>query len=139
MIAFKLNEERIDLDVWGPPEKLSAVTLEGDPIMYGKPLYGTGEGPITDGVYEVTKGKFKVIYPFHEHATVLEGEVTLSDEAGNSVTYGPGDSWFCHQGEVITWDVKSERLRKTFFVVTADRFVAVAPNKFEDSDFQVVG
>ncbi len=139
MIAFKLNEERIDLDVWGPPEKLSAVTLEGDPIMYGKPLYGTGEGPITDGVYEVTKGKFKVIYPFHEHATVLEGEVTLSDEAGNSVTYGPGDSWFCHQGEVITWDVKSERLRKTFFVVTADRFVAVAPNKFEDSDFRVVG
>ena len=139
MIAFKLNEERIDLDVWGPPEKLSAVTLEGEPIMYGKPLYGTGEGPITDGVYEVTKGKFKVIYPFHEHATVLEGEVTLSDEAGNSVTYGPGDSWFCHQGEVITWDVKSERLRKTFFVVTADRFVAVAPNKFEDSEFRVVG
>ena len=37
------------------------------------------------GIYEVTKGKFKVIYPFHEHATVLDGEVTLTDEAGNSV------------------------------------------------------
>ena len=55
------------------------------------------------------------------------------------MTYGPGDSWFCHQGEVITWDVKSERLRKTFFVVTADRFVVMAPNKFEESSFEVVG
>ncbi len=139
MIAFKLDGEKIDLDVLGPPERLSAVTLEGTPIMYAKSLYGTGETPVTAGIYEVTKGKFKVIYPFHEHATVLEGEVTLSDEAGNSVTYGPGDSWFCHQGEVITWDVKSERLRKSFFVVTADRFVVMAPNRFEDSKFEVVG
>ena len=91
------------------------------------------------GFYEVTRGKFKVIYPFHEHATVLEGEVTLSDENGNSVTYGPGDSWFCHQGEVITWNVRSERLRKAFFVVTADRFVTVAPAKFEESESRVVG
>ncbi len=139
MIAFKLGHDRIDLDVWGPPERLSAVTLEGVPIMHGKALYGGSEGPISAGVYEVTRGKFKVIYPFHEHATVLEGEVTLSDENGNSVTYGPGDSWFCHQGEVITWNVRSERLRKAFFVVTADRFVTVAPARFEESESRVVG
>ena len=139
MIAFKLGGERIALDVWGPPENLSAVTLEGKPVMHGRPLYGGGEGPIGAGIYEVTRGRFKVIYPFHEHATVLEGEVTLSDEDGNAVAYGPGDSWFCHQGEVITWDVTSERLRKAFFVVTQDRFVAVAPQRLEESAFRVVG
>ena len=139
MIAFKLEHEKMDLDVWGPPERLSAVTLEGTPIMHGKALYSGGNGSISAGIYEVTRGKFKVIYPFHEHATVLEGEVVLSDENGNSFTYGPGDSWFCHQGEVITWDVRSERLRKVFFVVTADRFVTVAPAQFEESESMVVG
>ena len=141
MIAFKINNDtRLDLDVWGPPENLAAVTLEGKPIMHGKALYGdSAQSPIKAGIYEVTKGKFKVIYPFHEHATVLDGEVTLSDEMGNSVTYGPGDSWFCHQGEVITWDVKSESLRKCFFVATIDRYVAVAPANFEESHYQVVG
>ncbi len=139
MIAFKLGGERLALDVWGPPERLSAVTLQGSPIMHGKQLYNAGEGAIATGIYEVTRGKFKVIYPFHEHATVLSGEVVLSDEAGNSVTYGPGDSWFCHQGEVITWDVKSERLRKCFFVVTSDRFVTVAPTRNPESRYQAVG
>ena len=139
MIAFKLDGERIDLDVWGPPENLSAVTLEGTPIMHGRALFGDGEGPVSTGIYEVTRGRFKVIYPFHEHATVLEGEVVLSDENGNSATYGPGDSWFCHQGEVITWDVRSERLRKAFFVVTQDRFVSLTPGPAVASSFQVVG
>jgi uncharacterized protein len=138
VIAYKLKSDPISLDVWGPPERLSAVTLDGSPLMHGKNLYSSGNGQILSGIYEVTKGRFKVIYPFHEHATVLAGEVTLTDEAGNSVTYGPGDSWFCHQGEVVTWDVK-ERLRKTFFVVTADRFVTIVAQNFEQSHYQVVG
>ncbi len=65
---------------------------------------------ISSGIYEVTQGRFKVIGPFHEHATVLAGEVELSDEDGHAAVFGPGDSWFCHQGEVITWEVRSERL-----------------------------
>jgi uncharacterized cupin superfamily protein len=138
MIAFKIGAKAIDLDVWGPPERLSAVTLAGEPIMHGKNLYSANGGQILSGIYEVTKGRFKVIYPFHEHATVLDGEVTLTDEAGNSVTYGPGDSWFCHQGEVVTWDVK-DRLRKTFFVVTSDRFVTVAAEPTRPSSYQVAG
>ena len=139
MIAYKLHHaDKAALDVWGPPERLSAVTLEGEPIMHGNVLYGDSDNaPIQAGIYEVTEGRFKVIYPFHEHATVLEGEVTLTDEAGVSVTYGPGDSWFCHQGEVVTWDVK-ERLRKCFFVVTADRHVMYSSSPFEVSRTQTV-
>jgi uncharacterized cupin superfamily protein len=139
MIAYKLQgAAKPELEVWGPPERLSAVTLEGAPVMHGTFLYGSGEAALTSGIYEVTKGKFKVIYPFHEHATVLEGEVVLSDEEGNSVRYGPGDSWFCHQGEVITWDVQTDRLRKTFFVVTIDQGVSVRRQAIEPSGFRQV-
>jgi uncharacterized protein len=139
MIAFKLAEEKIGLDIWGPPERLSAVTLTGEPIMHGTTLFGSDLSAAKAGIYEVTRGTFKVIYPFHEHATVLDGEVVLTDEAGNSATFGPGDSWFCHQGEVITWDVRSERLRKSFFVVTVDRVVTVANQVSDQSVYQVVG
>ncbi|MDB5553522.1 MAG: protein of unknown function cupin 3 [Rhizobium sp.] len=138
MIAFKLGTQAVELDVWGPPERLSAVTLEGEPVMHGTNLYSSANGQVLSGIYEVTKGRFKVIYPFHEHATVLDGEVTLTDEAGNSVTYGPGDSWFCHQGEVVTWDVK-EKLRKTFFVVNANQFVTVSSLPVEPSAFRMAG
>lgn len=138
MISYKIDAKNIDLDVWGPPEELAAVTLEGEPIMHGTNLYESRSGQVLSGIYEVTKGKFKVVYPFHEHATVLEGEVTLTDKEGNSVTYGPGDSWFCHQGEVITWEV-NERLRKTFFVVTVDQFGAVPAERIVPSISRVVG
>jgi uncharacterized cupin superfamily protein len=70
---------------------------------------------------------------------VLSGEVVLSDEAGNSVAYGHGDGWFRHRGEAITWDVRSERPRKCFFAVTADRHVTVAPTRFPESHYQTVG
>jgi uncharacterized cupin superfamily protein len=139
VIAYKIHgQTKPDLDVWGPPERLSAVTLEGAPVMHGTFLYGSAESVLTSGIYEVTRGKFKVIYPFHEHATVLEGEVILSDEEGNSVQYGPGDSWFCHQGEVITWDVRTERLRKAFFVVTVDPSVSIKRPAIEPSGFLAV-
>lgn len=139
MIAFKASEPKQSLDVWGPPERLAAVTLEGAPIMHGVHLYGSGEEPLSSGIYEVTKGKFKVVYPFHEHATVLDGEVILSDEEGHSVLYGPGDSWFCHQGEVITWDVQTETLRKSFFVVNAPTHFTVAGSPVKSSGFAKVG
>lgn len=138
MIAFKLGRERADLEVWGPPENLSAVTLEGNPMMHGVHLYGGANEVISSGIYEVTKGKFKVVYPFHEHATVVAGEVLLSDEQGNSVLYTPGDSWFCHQGEVITWDVKSDRLRKAFLVVTMPVHFAVTGIPVGPSEFTQV-
>ena len=44
MISFKLNADAIELDEWGPPEELAAVTLEGEPIMYGIKLYNSGNG-----------------------------------------------------------------------------------------------
>ena len=62
-----------------------------------------------------TRGKVEVTFPFSEHATILEGEVILTDESGQTHTYRPGDSYFIKQGQVVIWDVKGERVIKSFF------------------------
>ena len=72
-------------------------------------------GGLASGIFEATTGKVEILFPFTEHATILEGEVTLTDEAGLTRTLQPGDSYFIQQGERILWDVKTPRLRKSFF------------------------
>lgn len=75
-------------------------------------------GGMASGIFEATTGKVEILFPFTEHATILEGEVTLTDEAGHTRTLTPGDSYFIQQGERILWDVKTPRLRKAFFNFT---------------------
>ncbi|WEX18110.1 cupin domain-containing protein [Pseudomonas sp. G11] len=57
-----------------------------------------------------------------ELATLIEGEIEITDESGNSVTYegGDGRSWFIRKGATVIWDVKSEKARKSFFSATTD-------------------
>lgn len=117
MIAYKPGSSPIALT----PLSAKPEVLEGNPVEASARVVDAPQGgPIRSGVYEVTKGKFQIVFGFHELATVLEGEVELIDEAGNAVTYGPGDSWFCCKGEKVIWNVKTERLRKCFFAVDPD-------------------
>ncbi|WP_420548065.1 cupin domain-containing protein [Curvivirga sp.] len=118
MIPFKLSAETVSLDSWGTPEDLGAETLSGNPKLSGLFQEGGPDTPVSAGLYQATHGTFKVVYPFSEHATILEGEVILTDDSGNSVTYGPGDSWFVSKGETIIWDIKSDFIRKSFIAVS---------------------
>lgn len=103
------------------PLSAERVVIDGTPTESSTRIVdAAGGGPIRSGVYEVTKGSFKIEMKFHEFATVLSGEVELIDESGNAVTYGPGDSWFCEKGEWIIWNIKTDRLRKCFFAVDPD-------------------
>jgi uncharacterized protein len=67
------------------------------------------------GLFMATRGKVELTFPNTEHATILEGEVTLTDESGQTETFRPGDSYFITQGAVIIWEVKGERVIKSFF------------------------
>lgn len=69
---------------------------------------------MTAGIFESTRGKVEIDFPYTEHATILEGEVTITDKSGLSHTYRPGDSFLIKQGEIIIWEVKCERVRKSF-------------------------
>jgi len=97
----------------GAPEALGGKVLEGTPEIFARIDYA--KGPVAAGLFKATKGKILIHFPFTEHATILEGEVTLTDEAGNSHSYKAGDSYFIRQGQVIVWEVKGKQVVKSFF------------------------
>lgn len=97
----------------GAPEGLGGHVLEGTPQIFARIDYA--KGPVAAGLFKATTGKIRIFFPFTEHATILEGEVTLTDEAGNSHSYKAGDSYFIRQGSVILWDVKGKQVIKSFF------------------------
>jgi len=102
--------------IWlGPPELLGGRVLEGDPQIFARVDY-SGNG-VTAGLFKATRGTLKVTFPFTEHATILQGEVTITDSTGQSHLYKPGDSYFVRQGQVIIWDVKDKQVIKSFFNV----------------------
>ncbi|WP_375766538.1 cupin domain-containing protein [Archangium gephyra] len=102
--------------IWlGPPEGLGGRVLEGDPQIFAR-IDHSGNG-VTAGLFKATTGTLEVTFPFTEHATILQGEVTITDSTGQSHLYKPGDSYFIRQGQVIIWDVKDKQVIKSFFNV----------------------
>ena len=97
----------------GPTVALGGKVLEGTPEILARVDFSANG--MTAGLFMATRGRVEVTFPFTEHATILEGEVTITDQAGQQHLYKPGDSYFIKQGAVVTWDVKSERVIKSFF------------------------
>lgn len=104
------GDELVDL---GPPEALGGTVLEGDPQLSAR--IDHAEGALLAGVFQATTGKVLIHFPFTEHATILAGSVELTDEDGNYHDLRPGDSYLIRQGSVILWDVKGDRVQKSFF------------------------
>lgn len=99
--------------VWlGPPEALGGRVLEGDPQIFARVDYSANG--VTAGLFKATKGTLEVRFPFTEHATILQGDVTITDSTGQSHLYKPGDSYFIRQGQVIVWEVKDKQVIKSF-------------------------
>lgn len=115
MIVYQPNTVTPDADLvdLGPPEELGGKVLDGSPRISARIDFNS-QGMVA-GIFEATRGKVEVHFPFTEHATILEGEVTITDETGQSHTYRPGDTYFIKQGQVVIWDVPGERVRKSFF------------------------
>lgn len=100
----------------GPPEGLGGKVLEGKPEIFARVDYSANG--MTAGLFMSTRGRIEVTFPFTEHATILEGEVVLTDPSGQKHHYKPGDSYFIRQGAVVIWEVvKGERVIKSFFNV----------------------
>lgn len=105
-------------DDWGVIDDLGAEILEGDCIVQGSMISGTPETPVSCGFFAVSKGKFRMTFPSTEHAIVLEGSVTLTEEAtGVATTYSVGEGWFIEKGTTVLWDVHSDRVVKNYLAV----------------------
>lgn len=97
----------------GAPEGLGGRVLEGNPQIFARIDYA--RGPVAAGLFKATTGKIEITFPFTEHATILEGEVTITDATGQSHVYKAGDSYFIRQGQVVLWEVKGQQVVKSFF------------------------
>jgi len=127
MIVYRAGERVPESELFdlGPPEGLGGTVLEGDPKISARIDYA--QGNLLGGVFQATGGTVLIHFPFTEHATILTGEVELTDEWGNSAHLGAGDSYFITQGSVILWEVRGERVQKTFFNRTTDDDPPAAP------------
>ncbi|MFT3770244.1 MAG: cupin domain-containing protein [Minicystis sp.] len=104
------QDQLVDL---GPPEGLGGTVLAGDPHISARVDYA--DNGLLGGVFQATSGKVLIHFPFTEHATILDGEVALTDEDGNHAVLKPGDSYFIKQGSNIVWEVSGDRVQKSFF------------------------
>ncbi|WNG31302.1 DUF861 domain-containing protein [Cystobacter fuscus] len=100
----------------GDPEDIGGEVLEGNPVLSARVDFS--EQGMMAGIFKATTGKVRIHFPFSEHATILEGEVTLTDETKQTRTLKKGDSYFIRQGQTIVWDVKGKHVIKSFFNIT---------------------
>lgn len=106
------------LDAWGPVADLGSEILEGNPQAYGRMTHGTPDAPVSAAFFGSTKGKFRMVYPFNEQATIMLGEVRLTDESsGKTTTFGTGDTWFVTKGTPVLWEVLSDSFIKHYHAV----------------------
>lgn len=96
----------------GRPEDLGGTVLEGDPRISARIDFA--DGAFTAGVFQATRGKVLIHFPFTEHATILAGAVELTDGSGVQVTLHPGDSYLISQGSDILWEVRGALVQKSF-------------------------
>ena len=118
LTAIKHNVQLSELDAWGTVADLGSQILEGDVRAFGKMTFGAPTDAVSSAYFGTTQGKFRMVYPFAEQATVVTGEVVLTDEStGQTTRYKAGDSWFVTKGTPVLWEVVSESFVKHYFAV----------------------
>ena len=103
------DSQLIDL---GAPSDLGGTVISGNPRISARIDYQSGN--ITGGIFEATTGVVQIFFPFTEHATIIEGEVTITDADGRTHRYKAGDSYLIEQGQTVRWEVSVHRVRKSF-------------------------
>ncbi|HJO06065.1 MAG TPA: cupin domain-containing protein, partial [Chloroflexota bacterium] len=89
--------------------------VSGDPETCGEFLWRSADGRGASGVWKVTPGVFDTTYPWDETFCILEGEVTLTDQDGESLNVRAGHQVFVPIGSTVCGDVK-EKHRKVFHI-----------------------
>ena len=79
--------------------------------------FRSSDGKVTAGVWEAAPFRQKIErYGVDELCTVIAGKVTVTDSAGKSETFGPGDTFVMDRDFAGEWHV-TETLRKFWMIV----------------------
>ncbi|WP_027794532.1 cupin domain-containing protein [Paraburkholderia acidipaludis] len=108
-----------ELEPWGKLSDLGAQILEGGEVAaFGKMTCGAPTDAVSAGYFGTTRGKFRLVYPFSEQATVVTGELRITDEStGETRTFKAGDSWFVTKGTSTLWEVISDSFVKHYLAI----------------------
>ena len=86
----------------------------GDPEARGL-FWQSDDKRLGNGVWSCTPGSFNWDYTWDETIYFREGEVTISDQDGNSNTYRGGDMVFVPTGTKAKWEV-TKTVEKAFHI-----------------------
>lgn len=116
LIPLKQGTTLSELDAWGNLAELGAEILEGGQVQaFGKPTHGAPTDPISAAYFGTTKGKFRLVYPFSEQASLVTGEVRITDEStGETRHFKAGDAWFVAKGTSTVWEVLTDGFTKHY-------------------------
>lgn len=117
-LAVKVYSPKDPIDIaslqsFGSPEALGGKVLSGKPELFGRFDYFNGN--VASGLFMATTGAVEITFPFTEYATLLDGEITLTDSNGVQRIMKPGDSYFILQGQVVRLETKRKQFIKSFF------------------------
>ena len=96
--------------------------LEGQPEARGTVLLQTGDQCVSSGFWECTAGRFQWIFGWDEFVHVLEGEATIAQEGGETITLRAGDCAHFPLGAKTVWHVP-KFVRKVFTLRTPQPFL----------------
>lgn len=119
LVKIKAGDGIPQLEPWGKLADTGAEILDGSDIdIFGKQSLGDMQGPHGAAYFGTSKGKYRLVYYYTEQATIVEGQVRITDESTGEVNlYGVGDSWTAEKGSSTVWEVLTDRYVKHFFFV----------------------
>lgn len=104
----KVTVAEVELDDWTLPDE--AIT-GGNPVARGKLLWQSADKRLANGVWSCEPGSFLWDYTWDETIYFIEGESTITDEDGTSVTCRAGDLFFVPSGTKTKWEVAASVLK----------------------------
>ena len=96
---FAGSEEPLELN----PTRIVA----GSPVpqQHVRNVFTDGTGRFFGGIWRSSQGAWRVAYTENELCVLTEGKVRISDDAGRSWTFGPGDCFVVPAGFRGLWEV----------------------------------
>ncbi len=93
--------------------------IEGNPVASGVVLTQSPDKLLSSGLWSCTAGRFRWTFGWDEFVHILEGEVTIRDETGQTRTLTAGQTAFFPLGLNTEWSIP-QFVRKVFTVRTKE-------------------
>jgi uncharacterized cupin superfamily protein len=123
--ARSLQMSQLKIKTATMPDSLSDMPIdpewihEGNPTATGTIVAQSADKKVSSGYWHCTEGKFEWTFGWDEFAHIFEGEVTISEEDGESYTLRAGDTVNFPLGLKTNWHI-TQPVKKFFVLRTAD-------------------